>query len=181
MSCVYTYKGVPYTYQEIKEILPVEKEEVNSEAAKTWLQDKLAMSNNEVSIVKGLVENKALGQFQEDGKILLSELASESIAYHEAFHRVFQLYLKPEQRQSLIKEFKSRPDAKSLIKLYSEEYKGLSEDKVIEEIIAEEFREYVMTNQSTKPQAKSWFDALIDWIKKMLGISKNYTSSELFK
>jgi hypothetical protein len=181
MSCVYTYKGVPYTYQEIKEILPVEKEEVNSEAAKTWLQDKLSMSDNEVSIVKGLVENKALGQFQEDGKILLSELASESIAYHEAFHRVFQLYLKPEQRQSLIKEFKSRPDAKSLIKLYSEEYKGLSEDKVIEEIIAEEFREYVMTNQSTKPQAKSWFDALIDWIKKMLGISKNYTSSELFK
>lgn len=180
MSCTYTYKGNTYTYQEIKEIIPVEKEEINSNAAKEWLADKLNMSDKEVSVVKGLIENKALGQIQEDGKILLSEQAAESIAYHEAFHRVYRMYVTPQQREQLIKEFKQRKDAKTLIRLYSEEYKGLNEEDLIEEILAEEFREYVLTNKTTKPANKSLWDSIIEWLQKLFNINKELKIKDLY-
>jgi hypothetical protein len=180
MSCTYTYKGNTYTYQEIKEIIPVEKEEVNSNAAKEWLADKLNMSDKEVSVVKGLIENKALGQIQEDGKILLSEQAAESIAYHEAFHRVYRMYVTPKQREQLIKEFKQRKNSKSLIALYSEEYKGLNEEDIIEEILAEEFREYVLTNKTTKPANKSLWDSIIEWLQKLFNVNKELKIKDLY-
>ena len=79
---------------------------------------------------------------------MLSSLATEATAYHEAFHRVFRMYLSPEQRVEMYKEVKRRPNYKSLIAKYANDYQ--SEESQIEEFLADEFSDYVLNPESFK-------------------------------
>lgn len=112
----------------------------NQEKELKWLNKVLPQLSEQdrVKVVKGLIKvgrqgALAWGQFDK-GVIILSDIAAEGTAYHEAFHAVFHLLLDNNERQALYDEAK---------KLYGEK-----DNLSLEEDMAEGFREYVMTRQN---------------------------------
>jgi hypothetical protein len=172
MSCTYIYNGREYSRAGVLRALS-QGPSAMSKSAMDFLTTKLGMSPSEVEVVTGLIDNKALGQFTEDGRILLSSMADDSVAYHEAFHRVFRMYLTPEERQAYYKEFRKKANYKQLLDKYRKDY-GNNEEELIEEYLADEFADYVLNNGNVKvdPEAKSLFEKLIMFLKKLFGLNK---------
>jgi len=172
MSCTYIYNGREYSRTGVLRALS-QGPSAMSKSAMDFLTTKLGMSPSEVEVVTGLIDNKALGQFTEDGRILLSTMADDSVAYHEAFHRVFRMYLTPEERESYYKEFRKKSNYKQLLDKYRKDY-GNNEEELIEEYFADEFADYVLNNGNVKvdPEAKSLFEKLIMFLKKLFGLNK---------
>jgi len=147
------------------------------EKEKSYLKEKLGMTDSEIEVVAGLISGKAMGRFLADGRILLSDIMEVGTAYHEAFHRIFQLYLTKKEQQDLINEFKSQKNWKDKL---LPQYKHLSIERQIEEVIAEEFRDYVLSGgQKIPAKEKSFFEKLIDFVKKMLRLNPA-TKDEVF-
>lgn len=121
-----------------------------------------------IEIVKGLIEGKAFGRLTHAGKVLISDLAEEGTIYHEAFHVWSQLFLTDVERT----------------KLYNEKRKelGITEitDNQIEEILAEDFRDYMLQDRKYKfshkeSVKKNFFEriwnAIKDIFNQLLGIN----------
>lgn len=175
MSCTFTYKGKNYSKDFILRKLAKESLQVkNQDQSIQWLKDKLNMTDSEIVIIKGLIENKSLGRFKSDGKILLSSFADSNVAFHEAFHRVFRLYVSSEERNNYLSAFKTRKNWKNSIESYKELYPNLTEDELIEEYLADEFSDYVYNPQGYKIEQpiRNIFDRIINFIKSILGLNK---------
>lgn len=147
--------------------LPYKVGDVNS--ASNWLQKTLGVTP---SIAEGIIrvagfDNGLFGYFYQ-GAITLSDILEEGTEYHEAYHLVSRMYLTPSQRQSLYNEVRKR------------EGKELT-DKQAEEILAEDFREYVMTDgKIVYPEVqKNIFQKLLDFVKWIFN-AKPLTVNELF-
>lgn len=179
MSCTYIYRGKAYSKVGLLKVLSKTDPVITNEA-KEFLRSKLGMLDSEIEIVQGLIDGKALGRFLEDGKILLSNLADDSVLYHESFHRVFRMMLMPNERTAIHEDFKKRSDWKNLISPYERLYPENSVEDNIEEFLADEFSDYVLNNNTLKTPAKSLFDRIIDFLKKLLGL-KQRQISELYK
>ncbi len=174
-NCTYFYNGKKYSKDRILRRIIDEGFGLasNSQAESTaWLKDKLGMTDSEVTVVNGLIDNQSLGQLQQDASILLSEFAFPSVAYHEAFHRVFKGFLSPKERKEFINQFKERKDYKQLIEQYREAY-GNNEEVLIEEYLADEFADYVLSDGKMiiEQPMKSWFQKLLDFMKKLIGLT----------
>lgn len=171
MACSYKYQNKLYTYSEIIDLIKNKKlQSVTSDSfsAKQWLVDNLGMSDTEISIVNGLIDGNALGRFIEDGRIILSDVASEDVAYHEAFHRVFRMYISPDERRTYYENFKKKKGYTEVLSLLKVDYPTLSENDLIEEALAEEFRDYVLSKRNTNPANKSLFDKILDFINSII-------------
>ena len=109
-----------------------------------------------VELVKGLIDSQSFGRFLASGKILLSDIAARGTLYHEAFHAVTQMYLKPEERNRLYAE------AKKL-------NKTLITSKDAEEFLAEEFAQYKLDRKPIPgaPNRSILFKKLYDIIEKI--------------
>ena len=91
-----------------------------------------------VIVTKGLIKVAktgalAWGQFS-DGIITLSDIAAEGTTYHEAFHAVFNLLTDTETREALYAEARQKF--------------GNRDNAELEELMAEDFREYVMSRDT---------------------------------
>lgn len=102
-----------------------------------WLNKVLPQlsKNDLVRVQKGLIEVAksgalAWGQFNR-GVITLSDIAAEGTTYHEAFHAVFNLLTDYDTREVLYEEARQKFGNRDLASL--------------EELMAEDFREYIMT------------------------------------
>lgn len=138
-------------------------------SASNWLQKTLGVTP---SIAEGIIrvagfDHGLFGYFYQ-GAITLSDILEEGTEYHEAYHLVSRMYLTPSQRQSLYNEARRR------------EGKDLT-DKQAEEILAEDFREYVMTDgKMVYPEVqKNIFQKLLDFVKWIFGV-KPLTVNEVF-
>lgn len=119
--------------------------------------------------INGLIEDGVVGQFTEDGRILMSSLAAPLVEYHEAFHRVWRLFVPDKSQEGIIAEFKERANWQALVQAKREEgYKGESEQDVIEEILADEFMEYMRSRRANGSQTRSWFKRLFDFLMEFL-------------
>ena len=98
---------------------------------------KLAL-NDRIKFVKGLINvgNKVAWGTFSNNMITLSNIAAEGTLYHEAFHYVFNSLATELEKSKLLSEARST-------------YGNLSSSE-LEEKLAEEFREYVMTKQEPK-------------------------------
>jgi hypothetical protein len=92
--------------------------------------------------------------------IHLAENSEVGTAYHEAFHAVFHLYLSDTERQNILKELKK-------------DNPGLA-DIQLEEIAAEQFRDYVLSSQNVKPKGvlAQFFSDIMQWFKSMFGLTQ---------
>ena len=171
-NCSYIYKSKTYSTDRLKRILIEELPIRNQEKSIEFLQEYLGMTRDEVIIVKGLIDNRSLGRFIQDGRILLSEFAELPVAQHEAFHRVWRLYLSNDERIQAINAFKKNKNWKDSISKYEKIYPNLTENELIEEYFADEFSDFMSSPETYKlaQPIKSFFQRLLDFIKKLVGL-----------
>jgi len=182
MTCNYIYNGNKYSLDEIT--TKIENGEISyqkiTDSSTQWLVDNLNLTKDDIRVVTGLIDNKSFGRFLDDGRILLSDMAIEGTEYHEGFHRVFQGYLTSTERQNLIKEFKKNKNYKAKLEYLKENYKGKSEEKLIEEHFANEFRNFMLNDGDYNSPLSSVFDRILNFLKKLFGyeseINKLYNS-----
>jgi len=173
-KCSYKYKGKLYSQDRLLRELTNELPSRSQQESIAFLVDYLGMSEEEVVIVTGLIDDKSLGRYKADGKILLSDLADISVAYHEAFHRAWRRYESAPARLQAINEVKKRKGIERIIEAYREVYLKLSENELIEEILADEFADYVANkNFKTETLLKSAFQRFLNFLKKIIGLSPN--------
>ena len=132
-------------------------------------------ADEEVSMIVGLIQGEGYGAFTTDGKILLSDIAETGTEYHEAFHRVWRMYIPASKQKELIAEFETRADKEQVLAtIRAAGYKG-SREYLIEEALAEEFKlysdKYKYKNGKLVPKDKieRWFDKLIKLLRALIG------------
>lgn len=169
-DCTYTWKGKKYSTDRLIRELVNELPSRSQQASVDFLKDFLGMPEDQIHIVSGLIDNRSLGRAKKDGNILLSEYATPDVAYHEAFHRVWRLFLTNEERLQAIKEVKNRKGIQNVIDGYKEVYSKSSENELIEEVLADEFADYTINkNFKTETLLKTLFSRLVDFLKKLVG------------
>ena len=118
-----------------------------------------------LDIIKGLIDNKALGKFTKDGNILLSDLlTTPGIIYHESWHAVTRRFISPKQRYALYDEVRGMRGSTQTYKGQSKKMSELT-DKEADEWLAEEFREYVLAGGNYEIGSniqKSIFDKILN-------------------
>ena len=128
---------------------------MNSKEAKAWLKKRgfpTTIYDNAVNVGSAQAHG-----YVKNGMIYLWNNAEVGTEYHEAFHLVFRTMLNDKQREDLYNEIKNRPENKGKSTLE------------LEEIMAEEFRDYVITSQETAKtlggKLKKFFSDLYNYIK----------------
>lgn len=132
---------------EDNDVIGVLREKINdgteiwdSEKEMKWLEKVLPhLSNDErLKVVKGLINVAKKGTYAwgmyNKGIITLSDMAAPGTLYHESFHAVFDLLLDNAEKEHLYREARNKFGDKSEIEL--------------QEVMAEEFREYVMSKEN---------------------------------
>lgn len=186
MACTYIYNGRRYTRFEILRLIR-QGEIIGTEdmtKARKWLKDNLGMSDEDIVTVKGLIDGRSLGRFLRDGRILLSDQMTDGVQYHEGFHRVFNMMLSEEERQAVLDEFRQRDNWQDSLNGVKRRYKGKSEDKQIEEYLAEEFRLYQLNDGDFKvpgPKTQSAFARILHFLRTLLGLESKLTIEDLYK
>lgn len=156
----------------------------NQTKVKNWFSTNLPQVP--VTFTQNLINNKYWGQFK-NGAIHIYESAEEGTGFHEAFEAIWNSILTPEQQAPLIQEFKRRANYKALLANTAKSWKGLNEDQLIKETLAEEFRSYVLADGKyiDKGQGKKngFFRQLWNFIKSLFGLSTNDQSAidQLFR
>ena len=142
------------------------------EKVREWFQHNLPQFD--IKTVNNLIDGKAWGAFR-NGAIYLYDKAERGTGYHEAFEAVYASFLTPEEKQSLIQEYKSRPGYQQLLLSLKDFYPLHNEDQLIKEALAEEFREYILSTEKPvikgQPKRNGFFRRLWTAIKAVLGLS----------
>lgn len=144
----------------------------NIEEFKTWMKANLPQFM--VEVFDSLVDGRYMGQFY-NGAVRLYENAEEGTGFHEAFEAVWNALLTPEQQQEMIREYKNRPNwnKQEQYQWAVANYPYLSEAGRIKEALAEEFREYMMSDagnvKAESPKRNTWFRRLWKFLKELFG------------
>lgn len=123
----------------------------NRQQALQWLHDTLGIDPSDVIVVNGVIstmsDNKVYGVMRAsfdaisrelEPQLIFSNEAGQGIEYHEAFHYVTQLLLNRQQREALYAEYeRNHPTDEPRTK------------REVEEVLAEEFRAWMLDNQKT--------------------------------
>ena len=185
MACQFIYKDRTYTRtQMLRAIATGEVSRPDATlAARKWLQSTLGLNDDQIVEIKGLIENKSIGRVLDDGRILLSNLGDMGTAYEEAFHRVFRFSSTPEERAALLEEVKARPYTSAEMLKLKQDYPDLSDDELMEEILAKDFVLYAQSEGAmTLPKVHTTvFDRIISFFKALMGLdTKKVTISEVY-
>ena len=147
------------------------KEKENIEEFKKWLSSVLPQVSLEIS--DKIIDGMAFGSFV-NGVIALYENAEKGTGFHEAFEAVWNSYLTPEQKKSLVEEYKTRENYQKLPAYIwaNQTYPDSSENNKIKEALAEEFIDYVRDGGKTtivnnNPVRNTLFRKFLNFIKKL--------------
>lgn len=131
------------------------------EAEVKWLNKTLPQYEDKVTLIKGLIKisegtnpDRAYGQFYM-GAIRLSDMAASGTVYHEAFHAVTNTILTNTERNFMFEEAS---------KLY-----GTADNISLEELLAEDFRRYVQTEEMFGGKIVKIFRKIKHFINSFLG------------
>jgi hypothetical protein len=125
-----------------------------------WFEEKFPFIP--ISTIPGLIEGVGYGQTIEAGRVILSQLAVEGTAYHEAFHVIEGKFISAEQKDAVYAAYSRLT--------------GVKED--ISEELAEEFRTYMLTDgkfpigkgtRKDQTLIQKFFQAIKDFINLLLG------------
>ena len=117
-----------------------------------------------------LIYNKAWGTFLK-GAIYIYEKAEIGTGYHEAFEAVWASFLTPEEQGEYAKEFKARTG--TFYNPFTKETKNYSDASMydVREMLAEEFRSYILNAETPSGKIKGFFQTLWDMIKALFNLS----------
>jgi hypothetical protein len=146
-----------------------------------WFKSKLP--NIKVVKVAELIDGKAWGAFK-NSIVYIYENAEIGTGFHEAFEAVWNAYLTVQEQNEFVEEFRNREGR--FTNPFSKETKNYSEASHydVREMLAEEFRNYILSEQeqiSTEEKGffgkiKQFFKELWSTIKKYVGLSKKEKS-----
>jgi hypothetical protein len=153
-----------------------------------WLKSKFP--NVPVYRVKNMIKGfgiQAFGMFH-DGGIYIAENAEIGTAYHEVFHAIWKGFTDAKERNNIFNEFRSRegsfvdrPTGETI------KYSNATFNQMEEEL-AEEFREYILTNKlpakavDNRNSIVKFFSQLWAFIKDFItGKNSKNNIDELFK
>ena len=151
---------------------------INQTAAKAWLAQRFpGMSVEFYDTAKEVGDGFVHGYVHNAGMHLWTA-AESGTEYHEAYHMTFRTMLSEEQRQGLYEEARKQfgePTADEVANILSQ-FPNISDieasNLVLEEKMAEEFREYVLTEEESGKgllgKMAKWFKNLFNWIKAMI-------------
>lgn len=150
-------------------VKPAERQVTQKEIQ--WFKNKLGLSSENLEIVDQAI---ALGNSQYAMGLcrlystVLWKGAEEGTLYHEAFHKVSLLLLSPKERRQVYQFYRNR----------NKQFEGT--DQQIEELLAEEFRKYVLDNNDQSLNlVKRWFKLVKNFINKWVNRS-DYNIKKLF-
>lgn len=133
-----------------------------------------------------LIHGKALGAFMRGG-IYIYKNAGLGTGFHEAFEAVWASFLTQDEQFELASEFKSREG--TFYNKFTKETKPYSEASMydVREMLAEEFREYILLDNSIGNKIANFFKNLWKAIQGLFGLSTkdktelNSSINKLFK
>ena len=116
---------------------------------------------------------QALGKYSK-GMIEFVENPKASTVPHEAVHAYMDIMMSKSQKQSILNEAKRRfagkiASAKKSGSYKSVNVKGLTDDAIAEEILAEDMINYVKTGQASSNKLKRFYDWFVEQVKNLLG------------
>lgn len=131
-----------------------QEDKMDAQQAKEWIQKTLGITPDIIDNVIDVTESgmNVVGRVTEDSILLYNE-APKGTEYHEAWHRVSQLLISEKSRRKIYDR-------------YNRKNKSALKDSQLDEIFAEQFREF-MLNESGKYDfdTKNWFRRILDFIK----------------
>lgn len=131
-----------------------------NEAAE-WFTKKFPGTDFE--IVKRAIKSNVVGKF-EGSVVTVYEGTGSQTVYHEAFHVILDCILSPEEKVRLVNEALANPEYKAHFDSMRPLYKGMSDRDLAEEVLAEAFSEYMVTEDENNSIIKRIFQ----WIKNAL-------------
>lgn len=140
----------------INNLEPYTKEDIDS--MREWFGS--SFSGVEFDVVFGLVASGSFGLFTTHGKVLLDPYAEEGTLYHESFHVAIGLYHTRKEANKIFNEYRTKTNQKNL------------SNSEVEEILAEDFRNYMLSGEVPKYLEKNWFQKIKDFIKWVLGLKE---------
>jgi len=160
-------------------IIPMKSQPEQIAAAKEWFDASPLSKHIKYKELFNVVNSNAWAEFINGG-IKLYAGSDYTVLYHEAFHAFTQHFLSKEQKVKLYKETAILAQGKKAIKDYAKS-KNVSIDKLsdyqkylaIEELLAEGFREYVLSDGKVlgqNPVSNSIFRNILDFLKELFGI-----------
>jgi hypothetical protein len=173
MACQYVFQGKTYNKRSI--LNAIKDGDVvlgDIQTARENIRKILNMNDSEIELVRGLIDNDAVGAFTQDGRILLSDRFVQGEEYHEAFHRVFRTVFSDAQRKALFKEYRNREGFQESLDQKRKLYPNQSTEELIEEVLADEFMMYQLANGNyvvPKP-IQNAFQRILNFIRKLLGL-----------
>lgn len=138
----------------------------NLEEAREYFEQKYP--GLDFHVVFGLIDGKAWGAVK-DAAIHLSNLAEEGTKFHEEFEYIAKYFLNPAQLKALRTEFRNR--AGGFIEYGTDKYvlHNKATDFQIKEQLAEEYRDYAMTDGKTiltgEPARNSFLRRVYEFVK----------------
>jgi hypothetical protein len=154
----------------------------NIDKAFEWFKERFP---NKIKKVDKLIKGKGWGAFIK-GVVYIYENAEIGTTYHEAFHVAFDTMLTKAEQKALLDEVKNNPLLKDKISAQKALYKDKSEDSIIEEVLAEEFRSWKLNNgRSDLNQYKGiagFFKKFLDFIRGLITFNQliNPTAIDIF-
>jgi len=126
------------------------------------------LPNVPVNIINGLINvprgGVAEGKFY-NGVVSISDMGNEGVAFHEGFHAVLDGYLSYEERKELFNEARNR-------------FGKNESDLQVEELLAEEFREYMLSRGELK--VPSMFKKLYNMLMDIVDLFRSNKSNKVF-
>jgi hypothetical protein len=131
-----------------------QEDKMDAQQAKEWIENTLGITPDITNTMIDVTESgtSVVGRVTEDSILLYSD-APRGTEYHEAWHRVSQLLI-------------SEKDRRKIYDRYNRKNKSALKDSQLDEIFAEQFREF-MLDESNKYDfdTKNWFRRILNFIK----------------
>ena len=145
--------------------------------AKQWVKESPLFNFVKLETLFDVVNSEAYGQFK-NGVITLWQGADYTVAYHEGWHAFAQHFLTKQEKIDLYKAVAKTEAGKKALAAFAKENKvDLSELSdiqkyyAIEELIAEDFRQYMLSDGklilSKEPKRNTIFRRILNFIKAL--------------
>lgn len=137
------------------------KEEIQNNLKQIFGDD---LKDSDIQFITNL--GSSIAKFKASGEILFNdlELQNRGVEYHEAFHKIFRMYIEDSERKKIYDEVRKLNPSKPWTK-YTQ-YK--TEEEQIEELIADDFMTYAVNkNYKDKSMLGKLFFRILKFIKEV--------------
>lgn len=137
--------------------------------ATDWFNKYQAKTGVSLENMVDTVNDKSFAQWHK-GIITLFNASTSPDLYHEAFHDFTQLYLSKAQKISLYNEISKTKEGIKILKSLPKDATDLQKYHAIEELLAEDFRKYMISDQKLilgeRPKRNSIFRRMYNFLKE---------------